>query len=175
MVDGATSLADQTAVTGTSETGLFPVAQYAGWAANQLHAGQRWKLTVYGIATTASSAQGNITLTPRFGLSTSGTSLGASPATALVASASNKPWLLEAYLTVRSVGLAGVNSNVICYGRFTTDPAVIAASTGQVVMFGSTASVAVDLSVASGFFIGITLGNASDSFKTLDVVLESLN
>jgi len=175
MVDGAICLADQTAVIGTTETALFPTAQYTGFGPNQLRSGQKWKLTVYGVGTTPSSSQGNITITPRFGTSTAGTSLGASAATALVASASNAPWLLESWLTVRNVGNAGANSNVICYGRFTGSVALIAASTGNVVPFGSTASVAVDLSVSSGFFIGITLGSASDSFKALDVILESLN
>jgi hypothetical protein len=175
MLDGAVCLADQTAVAGTTETSLFPVASYTGFAANQLRAGQKWKLTVYGIASTAGSSQGNITITPRFGSSSSGTSMGASAATALVASASNKPWMLEAWFTVRQVGNAGANSKAILYGKFYADPAIIAASTGQIVLFGSTASVSVDLSVASGLYIGVTLGSASDTMTPLDVILESLN
>lgn len=175
MVDGAICLADQTAVTGTSEAALFSVAAYTGWGANQLRAGQKWKLTVYGIGTTPGASQGNITITPRFGTSSSGTSLGASAATALAASATNKSWLLEQWLTVRQVGNPGANSKVISYGKMTTDVGLIAASTGNSFAWGSTASVSVDLSVASGLYIGITLGHASDSFVVLDVILESLN
>lgn len=175
MVDGAVCLNDQTAVVGTSETALFSVAAFTGWGANQLRAGQKWKLTVGGIASTAGSSPGNITITPRFGTSTSGTALGASAATALVASASSVPWMLEALLTVRSVGNPGANSKVICYGRLTAPVAMIAAATGNVVPFGSTAGVSVDLSVAAGFFIGVTLGSASDSMTVMDVILESLN
>ena len=78
MLDGAICLADQTAVTGTTEVAMWPVAQYTGWAANQLRAGQVWALTAFGVLTTAGSSQGNITLTPRFGTSSSGVALGAS-------------------------------------------------------------------------------------------------
>jgi hypothetical protein len=175
MVDGAICLVDQTAITGTTEAPIFPVAQYAGWAPNQLRAGQKWQMTVYGTGTTPASAQGNITITPRFGLSNSGTSLGASAATALAASATNAPWILEQFLTIRTIGAAGANSNVIGYGTFQCAAALIAPATGQGFVWGSTANVAVDLSVAGGLYIGFTLGSASDSFKALDVVLESLN
>jgi hypothetical protein len=117
MYDGAIALADQTAVTGTTETALYPSAQYTGFAANQLRAGQIWQLILFGIGTTPGASMGNITLTPRFGTTTAGTSLGASTAAALVASATNKLWQLEMYLVVRSVGLAGANSNVVASGR----------------------------------------------------------
>lgn len=175
MVDGSIVLADQTAVTGTAEAALFPVAQYSAWAANQLRAGQIWHLTAFGVLTTAGSSQGNITITPRYGTTTGGTSLGASTATALVASGTNVPWRLEYDFVVRSVGLAGANSNVVGNGWLSAAVAAIAAATGPQIIFGSTASVAVDLSVSSGLFIGVTLGSASDSIKTLGVMLESLN
>lgn len=175
MLDGAICLADQTAVTGTSEAALWPVAQYTGWSANQLRAGQVWYCMAFGVGTTAASSQGNITMTPRYGTSTGGTSLGASAATALAASASNAPWQLEYIFVVRSVGAAGANSNVVGNGVFSAPVAIIAAATGSQLVFGSTASVAVDLSIAAGLFMGITLGSASDSFKTLFVGLESLN
>ncbi len=175
MLDGAIALADQTAVTGTSEAAMWPIAQYTGWAANQLRAGQVWHLTAFGVISTAGSSQGNITLTPRFGTTSGGTALGASTATALVASASNVAWRLEYDFVVRSVGLAGANSNVVGNGFFTTTVAAIAASTGQIVAFSSTANVAVDLSVAAGLYMGVTMGSASDSLKTLFVGLESVN
>lgn len=175
MLDGAICLADQTAVTGTSEAAMWPASQYTGLAANQLRAGQVWYCLAFGTMSTASSSQGNITITPRFGTSSGGTSLGASSATALVASASNVPWTLEYMMVVRSVGAAGANSNLVGNGCFTTTVAAIAASTGNSVMFGSTANVAVDLSVAAGLYMGVTMGSASDSLKTLFVGLSSLN
>lgn len=174
MVDGSICLADQTAITGTSETAMFPVAQYSGWAANQLRAGQVWHLTTFGIITTPSSSQGNITITPRYGTSTGGVSMGASAATALAASAANVPWRLEYDFIVRQVGLAGTNSKAVGSGRFLAAVGAIAAATGNIT-FGSTASVSIDTSIASGLFIGVTMGSASDSMTTLGVMLESLN
>lgn len=175
MLDGSIGLVNQTAITGTAETALFPVAQYTGFAANQLRAGQKWSLTAYGIATTAGSSQGNITITPRYGTSTSGVSLGASVATALVASASSVPWQLQMMFTIRTIGLAGTNSTVICNGFLVTPISMIAAATGNVVPFGSTGSVSVDTSIASGLFVGVTLGSASDTMTCMDITLESLN
>lgn len=175
MLDGAICLANQTAITGTSEAAMFPVAQYSGFSANQLRAGQVWKLTAGGIMTTAGASPGNITITPRFGTSTSGTSLGASAATALATSGSNVPWMFEYYLTVRTIGNAGANSTVVGFGRFAAGVAAIAAATGNAVLMSSTASVSVDTSVASGLFIGVTMGSASDTLTTMGVMLESLN
>src|SRR6185437_11484338 len=100
--------------------------------------------TEFGVITTPASSQGNITITPRYGTSTSGTSLGASAATALVASVTNQPWNMEILLVVRSIGNAGANSNVVIAGEFNTTTAVIAAATSNTVCFGSSASVAVD-------------------------------
>lgn len=175
MLDGAIMLANQTAITGTSETALFPVAQYSGWAANQLRAGQIWELTAFGIITTPASSQGNITITPRYGTSTGGVSLTASAATALAANATNVVWNLTYTFIVRSIGNAGTNSNVVGNGTFTAAVGAIAASTGNSIVFGSTANVAVDASIASGLFIGITLGSASDSMTCMGAMLESLN
>jgi hypothetical protein len=175
MLDGAIMLNNQTDITGTAETAMFSVAQYSGFAANQLRAGQIWHLTAFGVCDTPGASQGNITITPRFGTSTSGTSLGASAATALAASATNAPWRLEYDLVVRDVGNAGANSAVAGSGMFNAAVALIAASTGPSFVFGSTADVSVDLSVASGLFIGVTMGHASDAMTTMGVMLESLN
>lgn len=175
MYDGAICLANQTAITGTSETAMFPVAQYSGFAANQLRAGQIWHLTAFGIMTTAGASPGNITITPRFGTSTSGTSLGASAATALNTSASNVAWRLEYDLVIRTIGNAGANSTVVGNGYFHTTVAAITAATGNLVPFGSTASVSVDTSIAAGLFIGVTMGSASDTMTALGVMLESFN
>jgi hypothetical protein len=175
MLDGAISLADQTAVTGTTEVAMWPVAQYTGFGPNQLRAGQVWCLSARGVMSTAGSSQGNITITPRFGTTSGGVALGASAATALVASASNVAWRLQYDFEIRTVGLAGANSTMEGNGVFMTTVAAIAASTGNVVPFSSTASVSVDLSIAAGIYIGVTMGSASDTLKTLFVGLESLN
>lgn len=175
MYDGSICLANQTAITGTSETAMFPVAQYSGFAANQLRAGQIWHLTAFGMMDTAGASPGNITITPRFGTSTSGTSLGASAATALTTSANDVCWRLEYDLIVRTIGNAGANSTVVGNGYFMSTVAAITAATGNLVPMTSTASVSVDTSVASGLFIGVTMGSASDTMTTMGVMLESLN
>lgn len=175
MYDGAICLVNQTAITGTTEAGLFPASQYTSFSQNQLRAGQLWTLTCSGIMTTAASAQGNLTITPRYGTTTGGVALGASAATALVASGTNVPWRLTYDFDVRTVGLAGANSAMVGSGEFKTTTAAIAAATGNVVVFGSTGNVSVDLSISAGIFIGITLGSASDTMTAMSVRLESLN
>lgn len=175
MYDGSIALVNQTAVTGTTEIGLFPTSQYTAFNANQLRAGQLWTLTCSGIMTTAGASQGNLTITPRYGTTTGGVSLGASAATALAASASNVPWRLTYDFDFRTVGLAGANSTMIGSGVFSTTVAAITAATGNVITFGSTASVSVDFSISAGIFIGVTLGSASDTMTTMSVRLESLN
>lgn len=175
MVDGAVMLADQTAVTGTTETAVFPVAQFTGWAANQLRAGQKWFLIAYGIMTTAGASQGNITVTPRYGTSSGGVAMGASVATALAASASNVPWWMTYNFTIRQGGNAGTNAKAIGAGDFGTTVAAITAATGNTIYFGSTASVSIDLTIAAGLYIGVTLGSASDTMTTMDCILVSYN
>lgn len=175
MYDGSIAIVNQTAIVGTAEAGLFPSSQYTAFNANQLRAGQLWTLTCSGIMSTAGSSQGNITITPRYGTTTAGTSLGASAATALAASASNVAWRLVYDFDIRDIGLAGANSHMVGNGQFSTTVAAITAATGNVITFGSTASVAIDASIAAGIFIGMTLGSATDSMTTMSVRLESLN
>ena len=175
MVDGSICLANQTAITGVAETAMFPVAQYSGWAANQLRAGQVWHLTASGILTTAGASPGNLTITPRYGTTTGGVALGASAATAFAASATNVAWRLEYDFIIRTIGNAGTNSTCVGNGFFGTTVAAITAATGNTIYFGSTASVSVDTSISSGLFIGVTMGSASDTMTTMAVLLESYN
>lgn len=175
MIDGSIMLANQTAITGTTETALWPVAQYSGFAANQLRAGQVWAITAMGIITTAGASQGNITHTPRYGTSSGGVSLIAGAATALAASATNAPWQMQYLFVVRSVANAGLNSNAVGGGCFETSIAAIAAATGNTIVMGATANVAIDCSIAAGLYMGITLGSASDTMAAMIVAVESLN
>jgi hypothetical protein len=177
MIDGAVVVdANQDTITGTAEVGLFPASEYTSWGPKQLRPGQVWVLSCFGIGTTPGSGQGNITLQPRFGTTTGGSDLGASAATALAASATDKFWTLDYTLEIRSAGKPGANSHVVGGGVFTAAVALIAASTGNVVPFCSTAAKSVDLTVAAGLFMGITLGSASDTMTCVShPALESLN
>jgi hypothetical protein len=157
-------VANQTAITGTTEAAAFPVSPWTSLAANQLRPGQTLKVTAFGIITTAASP-GNLTITPRYGTTTSGTTLGASVASALTGSLTNVPWFLEFWFTCRTVGTSGT---AVGAGSFQSQ-----AQTS--VTFGGTAAT-IDTTAASGIFIGVTMsGSASDSLTTQGVAFEFLN
>jgi hypothetical protein len=159
--------ADLSAITGTAETALWAVATYSPFTANQLQPQDVWSMQAYGVLTSAASSPGTLTVTPRFGTTTGGTSLGASAASStLTTSKTNVPWFLDLTMTVRSVGATG--SIVMC-GRFQCDQVAINA-----LNFGGPATT-VDTTVAAGIFIGITLGSASDSMTPRSVHLWSEN
>lgn len=175
IIDGSILSDNLTAITGTSEVGMWPTADYTGIGPNVLRSGQFYHVKAWGILTTASASPGNITLTPRWGTSTGGTGLGASVATALSTSASNVAWRMEYTLAVRKVGLAGSNTKVVGNGWFATTVAAIAASVGNFVPFGSTAEISIDAHTSGGIFMGVTMGSASDSMTTMVVVMETWN
>lgn len=175
MIDGSILSDNATAITGTAETSLWPVADYSGIGPNTLRSGQIWHVLAWGIMTNAATP-GNITITPRWGTSVGGgITMGASAATALVASATNQPWRLEYSMMVRKVGLTGNNTKVVGNGKFETTVAAIAAATGNVVVFGSTAEISIDAHASGGFVFGITLGHASDTMTTMGLIIENSN
>jgi hypothetical protein len=175
LVDGSILSDNLADIAPTSEAALWPVADYTGIAPNVLRSGQVYHVTAWGVMDTPGASQGNITLTPRWGTSTGGIALGASAATALVASATNAPWRLEYTFMCRKVGLSGNNTKVVGNGYFKAAVALIAASTGNVVPFGSTAEVSIDSHSAGGIFMGVTVGNASDLITVMGVLMETWN
>lgn len=175
LVDGSILSDNLADISPTSEAALWPVADYSGIGANVLRSGQFYHVKAWGVMDTPGASQGNITLTPRWGTSTGGIALGASAATALAASASNVPWRLEYTLACRKVGLTGNNTKVVGNGYFMAGVALIAASTGNLVMFGSTAEVSIDAHSAGGIFMGVTVGHASDLITVMGVVMETWN
>jgi len=158
--------ADQTAVTGTSEAGLWPTT-FTSLAANDLKAEKVIRITAWGLMTTAASSPGTLTITPRYGTSTGGTTLGISAASAtLTTSQTNVAWYLTATATCRTVGSSGtmvLGGIIVCNAAFAAPLA-----------FGGTTAT-VDTTAASGIFIGVTLGSASDSMTTKGVAFETLN
>jgi len=175
MIDGSILSDNATAITGTAEASLWPVADYSGIGPNTLRSGQIWHVLAWGIMTNHSAA-GNITITPRWGTTVGGgISLGASAATALVNSATTQPWRLEYSLMVRKVGLSGLNTTVVGNGKFEATVAAIAAATGNVIVFGSTAAVSIDAHASGGILMGMTLGHASDTMTTMGVIVENSN
>lgn len=163
-------LADQTAVTGTGETGLWNVASFSPIAANDCRPGKIYRLTAGGIMSFAST--GSLTITPRFGTTTSGITMGASIAQTTPGATSGKPWFLEFTMICRTVGAPGANSTVIGSGLISL-AATATAGTAVSIPFGGT-SATVDVSIASGIFIGWTL-TVAGTVTPQWAVMQSLN
>ena len=127
--------------------------------ANEPRAGKVYELTVGGTITTGTA--GTMTITPRYGLVIGGTSIGASGAQNYVPSITTAPFIYRCLLVIRSVGLPGANSTVVCTGKWESGGAVATASSQTSVHHGTVgAAVAVDTSVASGLWIGMTVSVA---------------
>ena len=160
------------AVAGTTIALLWPMsastAPQTTIPQNALYTGQILKVTAGGIMTTAASAQGNLTVTPIWGTTTAGTSLGASAATALTASLTNVPWFLEMFVYCRSISNVASSSTLVCSGN-------LACPTNVSVPFGGAAVTTCDTTTAQGLAVGVTLGSASDTMTTQFVLLESVN
>jgi hypothetical protein len=163
-------IANLTAVTATVETGLWNVAQYTPIPAGDAKPGRIYRVTAGGIVTFAST--GTLTITPRFGTSTGGVTLGASVAQTVPGVVTNAPWILDFTMVVRTVGAPGTNSTVIGTGTFSTN-GTGTAGTSVSVNFGGTSGT-VDVSVAAGIFIGWTL-TVAGSVTPQYCFIQSLN
>lgn len=156
IVDGPT--ANLPTITATTETVLIPTI-FTPIPAMQPRASSAYKLTVGGTCTTGTA--GTLIITPRYGLVIGGTALTASAAQNYVASITLAPFMYECWVYIRSLGVAGgANSNVICTGRWSSLGAIATASSETAVLHTSTGSVAVDTTVASGLWIGVTFSVA---------------
>jgi hypothetical protein len=145
-----------TTITATTETVLLPTA-LTPIPAGEPRPGKVYELIVGGTVTTG--AAGTLIITPRYGLVIGGTSLTASPTQNYVPSITTAPFLYRCYLIIRSVGLPGANSTVLACGKWESGGAVATASSQTSVShYGS--SAAVDVSVASGLWIGVTFSVA---------------
>lgn len=154
-------------ITATTEQVLVPTL-FTPIGAMAPRAGQIWKLTVAGTATTGTA--GTLIIQPRYGLVIGGTALGVSPTQNYVPSITLAPFIFEYWLTFRSIGVAaGANSNVEGFGRWTSGGAVATAASSTAVMVSTTASVAVDTTVASGLWIGVTFSVAPSIIPRLSV------
>ena len=138
-------------------------------AAHQAHQARRETRAEIAVDTLAQSAElapvfglaGTLIITPRYGLVIGGTALTASAAQNYVPSITAAPFLYECYVYFRNLGVAaGANSNVICTGRWTSLGAIATASSMTSVHHSSTGSVAVDTTVASGLWVGVTFSVA---------------
>lgn len=172
-------VANQTTVTGgTTIAALWDAANMTPIPAGSIFAGQMFKVTAYGVMTTAVTASQTATLTPIFGTTTGGTSLGASIAAPLEAKVfTNTMWIAQFWVHFRTIGASGTAT---CAGNFEALPLVgVAAGTveGGTVPFGtgSTTATTVNTTTASGLLLAVTPSLATQSYTTLGVALESLN
>lgn len=149
-------IANLSAVTATTETGLWNVAQYSPIPANDARAAKVYEIFAGGIMSFAGT--GTLTLTPRYGTTTGGITLGASVAQTTPGATTNQPWALHGYLTIRTIGAPGTNSTAMFNGLFVSN-ATGTAGTAVAMALGGT-SATIDVSVASGFFLGWTLSVA---------------
>jgi len=145
-------------ITAITETVLIPTI-FTPIPAMDPGASADYVLTVGGTCTTGTA--GTLIITPRYGLVIGGTTLTASAAQNYVPSITLAPFLYTCHVYIRSIGVAaGANSNVICTGQWESGGAIATAASATCVMHTSTASVAVDTTVASGLWIGVTFSVA---------------
>lgn len=169
--------ANQTTVAAAADTVLWDAANLTPIPANTIIAGQVFKVTAWGVTTTAVTAGQTVTVNPRFGTAVGGTLLGASaamPVHAVVAT--NIPWQLEMWVHFRTIGASGLAT---C-GGFMTARSIIgtAATTNSAPAnfgTGSTTATTVNTTAASGLVVSVAPSLSTQTYTTLGVVLESLN
>jgi hypothetical protein len=150
--------ADHATITATTETVLIPTI-FTPIPAFEPRVGKVYELIVGGTLTTGTA--GTLILTPRFGTAIGGVSLGVSPTQNYVPSITTAPFLLRYYLTFRTIGGAGANSTALGYGSFQANGAVATAASETAVYAGTVgAAVAVDTTVASALWMGVTFSVA---------------
>lgn len=147
-------IANLTAVTATTETALWNVANYSPIAANDVRPGKIYRVTAGGIMSFA--ATGALQLTPRVGLVIGGITLGISVVALTTPGATTAhAWSLEMIVVGRTVGAPGANSTLIGTGFFITGIPAAGSLPGSQV-FGGTSATA-DISIATGIWMGWTL------------------
>ena len=152
------ALASQSAIVATSETVLFPVAQYLPIPASDARVGKSYFGEMGGIFSTAAS--GTLTITPRYGLTSGGVTFGASGAQTVPISVTGVPWYLRFVLTFRTVNNgAATSSTALLSGCFWGEGIAATAGSSLVLPFGGT-SATVDTTTAQGIWIGWTLSVA---------------
>lgn len=154
----------------TTEVALVPVSAGSklSIAGMTFRPGQIFKVTASGLVTTGATAV-NWTITPRWGTSNAGTTLGASQAVAKTTGLTAVPWLLQFWLQFRTVNdTAATQSTVIGAGSFES------AGTARDIVIGGTAAT-IDTASAGGLWLGIITSGADVSATfTPQIVLSEI-
>jgi hypothetical protein len=168
-------IASQTQVAAAADTVLWDAANLTPLAANQVRAGQAYKVTAWGVMTTPSTASQTAIWTPRFGTTTGGTSLGSSatwPVGPAVLTAI--PWFAQMFVLCRTTGSSGT---MVCGGLVSCQAytGVAAATTwGHGVPIGG-AGATINTTVASGLVLSVTPSHSTQTYTCQGVVMEALN
>ena len=150
--------ADHPTITAITETVLIPTV-FTPIPAFEPRVGKIYELLVMGTVTTGTA--GTLTLTPRFGTAIGGVALGASPAQNYVPSVTTVGFILRYYLTFRTIGGPGNNSSAVGYGSWQSNGAAATAASECSVYAGTVgAAVAIDTTVASALWMGVTFSVA---------------
>lgn len=109
--------------------------------------GKKVHIRLFGRITTAATP-GNLTVDVYYGTGAdaNGVLLASSAAQTLIASQTNLSWMLDVYVSCRSIGSAGT---LFCDGIATFNPAVIATNTFLIPASAAAVSGACDLTVAN--------------------------
>jgi hypothetical protein len=171
-------IANLTAITTLGDAVMWNAAQFTPIHAFDAYkgVGKIYRIQGGGIISTAASAPGNITLTPRVGTTTGGVTLGASQTAALPTSLASQPWFLEFTLVVRTLGAPGINSTCIGTGYYSMPNQASAGSADFQLFLGGT-SATVDLSIETGLIVtwNFSATVAGNSMTPQYVFIQSLN
>lgn len=163
-----TPVADFAAIIATTETNLLttntnlalftPIPAAFSNADGSPQVGKVYRFVYGGIVST--SATGTLTITPRYGTTTAGITLGASGAQTVSASLTNVPFHMEFSLVCRALSAAASGSTFVGTGWIGISGMLATAGTGMLVPFGGTTATTCDTSIASSVCFGWTLSVA---------------
>lgn len=159
--------------TATTAVGIYNSLQYALIPANDSRPGKAYALEAAGLITTA--ATGTLTISPTISTTNAaGTTLGASIAQTVPASAASGPFFMRMVLVCTATGAPGGNNATMRgWGYFLSGGLAGTASTGLQLTFGGT-NAAYDQSVNQSIWISKTLSVAG-SWTTQFVDFTALN
>jgi hypothetical protein len=161
-----TNVADFSAIVATTETNLLTTAAnislftpiQTGFSPTGPQVGKILHFVYGGIVTTGAS--GTLTLTPRYGTTTAGVTLGASGAQTVPVSLTNVPWIIEFWLVCRALSSAASSSTFVGTGYFAMSGTLATAGSGCVIPIGGTTATTCDTTIANGLCMGWTLSVA---------------
>lgn len=124
--------------------------------------GQRWSIQAGGIMTVPATA-GTTTITPRWGTSTAGVTLGASAAVAVgTGSQTNVPWVIQFFGSFRGP-MASASSTFVAVGTYESN------GVPRDLVFGGTTAT-IDVTTAQGIVFGVTNSVGSYSYTPKIIV-----